>query len=128
MVMVDSGVWIDHFNGTRTQEVLRLHECLKSNRVIVGDLVMLEVLQGFRSDLDFFHTREYFQRLRQVTMLGSFMAAQAATHYRSLRARGLQPRTVDAIIAAWCLENNCPLLYSDKDYNAYVTHLGLKRA
>ena len=129
MIVVDSSVWIDFFNGAQTSEVERLDAVLGTTPVAVGDLIVVEVLQGFRSDRDVAAARQLFRSLPLLAMLGPQNAYKAAENYRGLRSRGITVRkTIDGIIATACIEANLPLLFSDRDFLPYVEYLGLEAA
>ncbi len=129
MIVVDSSVWIDFFNGAETHEVERLDALLGVTPVAVGDLILVEVLQGFRSDRDVVAARQLFRSMPLLAMLGTRNAYKAAEHYRYLRSRGITVRkTIDGIIATACIEAHVPLLFSDRDFLPYVEHLGLEAA
>ena len=129
MIVVDSSVWIDFFNGVSTPQVERLDALLGTTPVAIGDLILVEVLQGFRCDRDLATARQLFRSIPLLTMLGSQNAYKAAENYRSLRQRGITVRkTIDGIIATACIQANLPLLFSDRDFLPYVEHLGLEAA
>lgn len=130
MIIVDSSVWIDFFNGVPTRQVEHLRGLLDyDDLVVVGDLVMTEVLQGFPRDRDFDTALRLFQRFTIVDLGGADRAIRAARHYRSLRRLGFTPRkTIDTLIATACLDRDDELLYSDRDFDPFVEHLGLKSA
>ena len=129
MIVVDSSVWIDFFNGVATPEVERLDALLGVTPVAAGDLIVVEVLQGFRRDRDVTAARQLFRSMPLLAMLGPQNAYKAADNYRVLRSRGITVRkTIDGIIATACIEANLPLLFSDRDFLAYVEHLGLEAA
>ena len=126
MIVVDSSVWIDFFNGVNSPEVERLDGLLGSSPLALGDLILVEVLQGFRRDSDVATARQLFRSMPLLAMLGPQNAYKAAENYRSLRRRGITVRkTIDGIIATACIEANVPLLFSDPDFQPYVEHLGL---
>jgi predicted nucleic acid-binding protein len=127
VILVDSSVWIDYFNGVDSAVTERLDKLLGVEPLAVGDLILTEVLQGFRSDTDYKTARELMTSLAVVEMLGQKLAIQSADNYRSLRARGVTVRrTVDVIIATCCIEHRLPLLFEDKDFIPFVRYLGLK--
>lgn len=127
MILVDTSVWIDFFNGTDSQEVEVLDRALGVQNVAIGDLIMLELLQGFRSDKDFNIAKKYLSALDQYHMLTPELALVAADNYRKLRKKGITIRkTADVIIATFCIENKIPLLYSDRDFKQFSTHLKLR--
>lgn len=126
MIVVDSSVWIDFFNGVNTPEVERLDGLLGSRPVAIGDVILVEVLQGFCRDSDVATARQLFRSMPLLAMLGPQNAYKAAENYRTLRRRGITVRkTIDGIIATACIEANVPLLFSDRDFQPYVEHLGL---
>jgi hypothetical protein len=129
VIVVDSSVWIDFFNGVSTPEVERLDGLLGSTPVAIGDLILVEVLQGFRHDRDVATARQLFRARPLLAMLGPQNAYKAAENYRSLRSRGITVRkTIDGIIATACIQATVPLLFSDRDFQPYVDHLGLEAA
>ncbi len=129
MIVVDSSVWIDFFNGVSTPEVERLDGLLGVTPLVIGDLILVEVMQGFRNERDVATARQLFRSLALLPMLGGSNAWKAAENYRQLRSRGITVRkTIDGIIATACIEANLPLLFSDRDFVPYVEHLGLEAA
>jgi predicted nucleic acid-binding protein len=126
MILVDSSVWVDYFNGTASRETDFLDSILGSESVAIGDLIMTEVLQGFRSDSDYNQAKVLLTGLTVLEMLGQDLAIKTADNYRALRRRGATIRkTADCIIATFCVERRLPLLYSDRDFKPYVRALGL---
>ena len=129
MILVDSSVWVDYFNGQATRETDFLDDLLGTEPVAIGDLILAEVLQGFRSHADYEAAKELLASLTTYGLLGAALAVKTAENYRALRRRGITVRkTVDAIIATFCIERRTPLLYSDRDFDPFVRHLGLKPA
>ena len=129
MIVVDSSVWIDFFNGVSTPEVERLDVLLGVTPIAIGDLILVEVVQGFRHEKDVATARQLFRCLAPLPMLGARNAWKAAENYRELRRRGVTVRkTIDGIIATACIEANLALLFSDRDFLPYVEHLGLEAA
>ncbi len=128
MIFVDSSVWIDYFNGRITRQTDLLNDLFLGYEVIVvGDLILTEVLQGFQSDRDFETARKLLDSLVFRQMLGKELAVKSAQNYRILRRKGVTvSKTIDVIIATFCIENNLPLLHSDKDFRAMEEHLALK--
>ena len=122
-------MWIDFFNGIATAEVERLDGLLGRTPVAIGDLILVEVLQGFRDDRDLDIARELFAPLPLLAMVGGDNALQAAANGRHLRSKGSTVRkTIDGLIATACIEAGLPLLFSDRDFRPYVEHLGLQAA
>lgn len=126
MLLVDSTVWVDYFNGRKTPQCDHLHRILDVEQVLVGDLILAEVLQGFRGDRDYQLAHQALSRFEFVNLVSPSLAIKSALNYRALRKKGITVRkTIDSLIATFCIENECPLLHSDSDYDAYETHLGL---
>ena len=129
MILVDSGVWIDYFNGVDNKQTSTLNDTLGIRPVAVGDLILTEVLQGFREDKDYKTAKSLFAELTVFDLLGKDMAIKSADNFRALRKRGITIRkTVDIIIASFCIERKIPLLFSDKDFKPFVKNLGLTAA
>lgn len=129
MIVVDSSVWIDFFNGVSSPEVDRLDALLGVTRLAIGDLILVEVIQGFRNERDVATARQLFRSLALLPLLGGSNPWKAAENYRQLRRKGITVRkTIDGIIATACIEANLPLLFSDRDFQPYVEHLGLVAA
>jgi predicted nucleic acid-binding protein len=127
MILVDSSVWIDYFNGQVTPETNKLDTLLGVEPLGIGDLILTEVLRGFRSDVDYQTAKKLMMTLSIFEMLGTDMAIQSADNFRILRKRGITVRkTADVIIASYCIEHNYSLLFADKDFLPFVAHLGLK--
>ncbi|MBF0623717.1 MAG: PIN domain nuclease [Magnetococcales bacterium] len=126
MTLVDSSVWIDYFNGRITAETDLLHDLLKRERILTGDIILTEVLQGFRNDADFQQARTFLSRLEFREMLGWNVALHSAENYRSLRKRGITVRkTIDLFIASFCILEGHALLHADRDYQPFEEYLGL---
>lgn len=129
MILVDSSVWIDYFRGTGTPEAEKLDSLLGSEPVVTGDLILTEVLQGFGSDREFNQAKRLLTALEVVELGGQEIAIQAAKNFRSLRARGITVRkTIDTLIATRCIESDYALLFSDRDFDPFVQHLGMRSA
>ena len=129
MILVDSSVWIDFFRGTVTPQSERLDQLLGREPLLIGDLILAEVLQGFTSERDFNQVRKMLGALELVNLGGAEMAVQAARNFRTLRAKGVTIRkTIDTFIATCCIEQDHALLFSDRDFDPFVLHLGLRSA
>lgn len=127
MILVDSSVWIDYFNGQATPEAHKLDTLLGVEPLGIGDLILTEVLRGFRSDTDYETAKTLMLTLSVFEMLGTDLAIQYANNFRTLRKRGITVRkTADVMIATYCIEHSHSLLFADKDFVPFVTHLGLK--
>ena len=126
MILVDTSVWIDYFNGLESKETNMLDTALVDGVVAIGDVILLEILQGFRSDKDYNRAKKTLATLDQYEMLGHSMVAKCANNYRALRKKGITIRkTADIIIATFCIDNKFPLLFSDRDFIPLVKHLKL---
>jgi len=129
LIVVDSSVWIDYFTGKNTPGTGKLDSLLGEELVAIGDLMLTEVLQGFRADKDFRQARKLLLSLTIVNMLDTTIALKSAANFRTLRKKGITVRkTIDAIIATYCIENKLPLLHSDKDFQPFHKYLKLKNA
>jgi len=129
VILVDSSVWIDYFRGSQTPETDRLDTLLGNEPVATGDLILAEVLQGFSSVQDFNRGKELLTSLPILELVGADIAIQAAKNFRTLRSHGITVRkTIDTLIATHCIENGLTLLYSDRDFDPFVAHLGLRTA
>ena len=127
MILVDSSVWIDFFNGTENAETDKLNEILGLEEVVTGDLILAEVLQGFKSDKDYKIAKEVLTSLTVHDLIGKQLAIKSADNFRKLRKKGITIRkTTDVIIATYCIENKIPLLFTDKDFTPFVKHLRLR--
>ena len=127
MILVDSSVWIDYFRGTPTPQAQRLDELLEREPLLIGDLILAEVLQGFTRDREFNRAKELLTALTVVDLGGKEIAIQAAKNYRALRTLGVTVRkTIDTVIATRCIESGYTLLHSDRDFDPFVRHLGLR--
>ncbi len=125
-MLVDSSVWIAHLRGHRTPATARLETEARRQPLLIGDLILLEVLQGARTED---HARRIEGALRRYTMaslLGADLAIRAARNYRTLRGLGITIRkTADIIIGTFCIENHHILLHDDRDFAPMAQHLGL---
>ena len=127
MFVVDSSVWIDYFNGMPSPETYLLDTSLGKDPITVGDIMLAEVLQGFRSARHYSIAKNLMLSLDLVHMLNTSIALQSAENYRKLRRKGATVRkTTDCIIATWCIENGLPLLHCDKDFQPFHDHLDLE--
>jgi len=127
MLVVDSSVWVDYFNGVENLQTDFLHGILENTPILIGDLILTEVLQGFRHDPDFEKVRRALGKLTQQSMVNPALAVQSARNYRFLRKKGITVRkTIDSLIATYCIENEHELLHNDSDFDGYEIHLGLQ--
>jgi len=129
VILVDSSVWIDYFRGTPSPEAEKLDTLLGAEAIATGDLCLTEVLQGFQSEREFIQARDLLASLMIVELGGKDIAIQAARNFRTLRAKGITVRkTIDTVIATRCIESGFTLLFSDRDFDPFVEHLGLRSA
>jgi predicted nucleic acid-binding protein len=127
MLLVDSSVWIDYFNGTITPQTNHLDTILGVDEIVVGDLIFAEVLQGFRLDKDYEAAKKALYAFPILNLVGSNIALKSADNYRFLRKRGITIRkTIDCLIATFCIENALEILHADNDFDPFEQHLRLK--
>lgn len=131
MIVVDSSVWIGNLRGTGSEPVRKLRGFVETedDQILVGDLVLLEVLQGARDEAHASRIERNLRRYLVAPMLGDGLAVQAARNYRRLRERGITVRkTADMIIGTFCIERGYRLLHDDRDFDPMAQHLGLQVA
>lgn len=129
MFLVDSSVWIDFFNGNSSVESDFLADHIEEGRFLVGDLILTEVLQGTGSQVNFDRVLRLLSVVNQLQICDRMIAVAAARHFRTLRALGITVRkTIDTLIATRCIADGIPLLFSDRDFDPFVKHLGLEPA
>jgi len=127
VILVDSSVWIDFFRNKPTLQAEWLDRNLGVEGLVVGDLILAEVLQGFKDDKGFNEAKRLLGQLEQVNVGGADLAIEAARNYRRLRTIGVTVRgTVDVLIATRCLADGLRLLHSDRDFDSFEQHLGLR--
>lgn len=127
MILVDSSVWIDYFQGTITAQTGKLDRLLGHEPLAIGDLILTEVLQAFDNEQDFKDARRMLTSLMVVELGGKEIAIQAAKNFRALRRLGVTVRkTIDTVIATRCIESGYDLLHNDRDFDPFVKHLGLR--
>jgi predicted nucleic acid-binding protein len=127
LILVDSSVWIDYFRGTVTRQTEILDGLLGQQPLAIGDLILTEVLQGFDNQRDFNEARKMLTALKVVELGGQQIAIQAAINFRALRRLGVTVRkTIDTVIATRCIEGGYELLHSDRDFDPFAKHLGLR--
>ncbi len=126
MTLVDSSVWIDYFNGVDNPYTAKLDSLLGVELIAIGDIILTEVLQGFQNDKDFKTAKSALLSLTVFDMLRQNNALASAENYRFLRKKGITVRkTLDCMIATFCIQNVHHLLFCDKDFQPFVEHLGL---
>lgn len=127
MVLVDTSVWVDFFNGVDTAEVSELDGLLGSGRLLIGDLILAELLQGFGREADYRRARNLLADVPYADLVGREVAFAAAGNYRRLRSRGITVRkTIDVIIGTFCIVNGHELLHADRDFDPMEAALGLR--
>jgi predicted nucleic acid-binding protein len=127
VIVVDTSVWIDYFNGVPTPQVDLLDELLGRRVLAVGDLILAELLQGFATEQDANRALRLLEPLEFVEMAGRDVAIQSAANYRRLRRRGVTVRkTMDMLIGTYCLMHDHEILHNDRDFDLLARHLGLK--
>lgn len=127
MVLVDTSVWVDYFNGIESWQADHLDGLLGTDLVLIGDLILAELLQGFAKDADRNRARTLLSDLAYVDLVGRDVALSAAENYRKLRRRGLTVRkTIDVLIGTFCIVNGHELLHADRDFDPMEQYLGLR--
>ena len=127
MILVDSSVWISYLNAKSTQETEFLESILGKSPIIMPDLVYSEILQGYREDFVFQETKKFLDEFPFAILGSKELALSSAENYRILRKKGITIRkTIDCYIASYCISKDIPLLHSDRDFDPFVEHLGLK--
>lgn len=127
MIFVDSSVLIDYFNGKENWQVEKFDKILGEEIIVIGDYVLVEVLQGFRNDKDYETAKNVLNSFPCFNICGEEIAIKSANNFRILRKKGITIRkTIDIIIGTFCIENELILLHNDKDFFPLEKHLGLK--
>jgi len=127
MIVVDSSIWIDYFNGVISKETDWLDDSLGIEPIIMGDIILAEVLQGFQIEKDFKTAKKLLLEIPYMDMIGQELAVKSAMNYRTLRQKGITIRkTIDVLIGTFCINNNFDLLHNDKDFDPLEKHLKLK--
>lgn len=127
MIVADTSVWIDYFRGVAAPHTESLDRELSASRIVIGDLIMAELLQGFRQERDFQIARQILENLEYRDFVGRDVAIAAAQNFRVLRKHGITVRkTIDVLIGTFCIENGCILLHNDRDFDPMERLLGLR--
>ncbi len=127
MILVDTSVWIDYFNGVQTWQVDALDSILSDELVLIGDIILAEILQGFEKDSDYKKARVALEPFDCIDLGGKNLAIKTANNFRFLRSNGVTVRkTVDMLIGTWCIESGVALLHNDKDFDRIAMYLPLK--
>ncbi|MEE4240160.1 MAG: PIN domain nuclease [Desulfopila sp.] len=126
MILVDSSVWIAYFTGNDIWQSDALEKILPSQPLLIGDLILTEVLQGFRSEKDYKKAKSFLGFLNFKELVGYEIAVKSSSNYRLLRKNGITVRkTIDVIIGTFCIENHIRLLHNDHDFDPMEKLLGL---
>lgn len=126
MILIDTSAWIHFFRDPDLQQSSLIRKVLREEKVVMGDLILVEVLQGLKTPTQARQVAVAFAGLRNVILCGPEIAPLAAENYRTLRRAGVTVRsTIDVIIATWCMENEALLIHSDRDFNPMRDRLGL---
>lgn len=129
MIFVDSSVWIDYFRGVSAPQTELLDSLLGNEPLLIGDLVLAEVLQGFQNDRDFNKAKQLLTSFQSINVVDTEIAIQAARNFRILRGQGVTVRkTIDTLIATRCIKSGLVLLHNDKDFDPFEDYLGLRVA
>ena len=127
MILVDSSVWINYFNGKKTSQTDWLDSAFGNKPIIIGDLILTEVLQGFQSENDFRKAKKLLLEFPFMEMVGQNMAIESAANYRFLRKKGVTVRkTIDVMIGTFCIYYHFSLLHDDRDFDPIEKYLKLK--
>jgi predicted nucleic acid-binding protein len=127
MILVDSSVWIDFFNGVDRPHVEKLYQLLGNEIIATGDLIAVEILQGFQNETHFQKAKLILEEIPFYTLCNKELSIIAAENYRTLRKQGVTVRkTIDIIIGTFCIENSISLLHHDRDFNPLEKYLGLQ--
>ncbi|OIN94189.1 MAG: VapC toxin family PIN domain ribonuclease [Anaerolineae bacterium CG1_02_58_13] len=127
MIVVDTSVWVDYTRDLETPQTAWLEAELGRNHLAITDLILCEILQGVRDDKEYRETRETLFQLEIFPTGGTNLALAAVDNYRRLRKKGLTVRkTIDCLIATFCILNGHSLLHSDRDFDAFEKELGLQ--
>jgi len=126
MIVVDTTVWIDFFRAKDTEQTMKLRRLIGRELILIGDIVLVEILQGVRDDAQAARVERGLRAHRVEPMLSTVLAPKVASNYRLLRAKGITVRkTIDMIIGTFCIEGGHVLLHSDRDFDPMHDHLGL---
>jgi predicted nucleic acid-binding protein len=129
MWIVDSSVWIDYFGGKITPQTDLLHAALGWEEIGLGDIILCEVLQGYHRQEDFDAARQALLHFPVYSIGGTEIALKSAENYRTLRRRGITVRkTMNCLIATFTIEHGFTLLHTDRDFDPFEIHLGLRVA
>jgi predicted nucleic acid-binding protein len=126
MIVADTSVWIDYWNGATTAQTVLLDQYLPA-QILIGDLIITEFLRGLKDDAEYILAKQYLQTQPYCSFIGKRLAYQAAQNYRLLRKKGITLRkTVDVFIGTYCIAHDVPLLHNDRDFDPMEVYLGLR--
>lgn len=127
MVLVDTSVWIDYFLGKRNKQTVTLDNLFDTERICIGDLIITELMQGFKTKKETSSANQIISRLEYYDLVGRKIAFKAAENYRYMRQKGITIRKIiDVIIGTFCIEKQIKLLHNDRDFDPLVKFLGLE--
>jgi len=127
MIIADTSAWIDYFKGTDAAHTNILDRELTRNRVGTGDLIIAEFLQGFKNDRDYQEAKSLMDSLEYFDLVGREVALLAGQNFRLLRREGITVRkTIDVLIASFCIINDFELIHNDRDFDPFEERLGLR--
>jgi predicted nucleic acid-binding protein len=127
VILADTSVWIDHLRGTGSAHARRLQAALGEREVVLGDLIVMEIIQGLRDEASVGRVRASLSQIPSYRLVHRGIPLKAANNYRALRQRGFTPRNaIDTIIATYCIEHRLELLHNDRDFDPFERHLGLR--
>lgn len=127
LIIVDASVWIDYLGGTSNVQTNWLEAELDRKRLCLTDLTLCEILQGVRDEKHLSSVRGSLSDFALLETCGEHLAAASASNYRYLRSKAHTVRkTIDCLIATFCIENRHSLLHRDRDFDPFERYLGLK--
>ena len=127
MIVVDSGVWIDYFTGSKTEETKVLDGILGKHPIGTSELIYGDVLQRFELDRDVKVATQLFALLSELDMVTPTLALKSAEYARKLRKKGISiTSTVELMVATFCVENDYPMLYTSRNYLHFEENLNLR--
>lgn len=127
MIVADTSVWINYVNGIITPQTDILDRELEQDRVVAGDLIIVEFLQGFRDNKQYQAAKQLMDSLEYHDFVGKEMATKASENFWKLRKQGITIRkTIDVLIATFCIAHDLELLHNDRDYDPMEELLGLR--
>lgn len=127
MIVVDTSVWIDYLKGVLSAKTDLLDSMLEKETILIGDVILMEILQGIKSQQQFKSVIQFLQAFPSESMINPALAVTYANMYRTLRRRGNTIRkSNDVIIAGYCVEHGVPLLQQDRNFVPFAEVFGLQ--